>query len=233
MVVAHLPHRLFMLMSSERCRGVACCFSRRGLALCLCDVQIPPDLAIASAPELRVLGASGATARTATEVLTPLGVFASGSGEGGSEIVAVDPASDQMFITNGTANAVDIVNTADPNSPVKVASVDASSWGNGIQSVAVGDGIFAVAVKAAVASANGTVATFTTSGVFVASYEAGNLPDPEAIANWKVLGMYVPDAIAAVAIDGTDSLVSANEGDAGDDDCYSDEERVKVFTLAS
>jgi hypothetical protein len=99
-----------------------------GLALCLCDVQIPPDLAIASAPELRVLGASGATARTATEVLTPLGVFASGSGEGGSEIVAVDPASDQMFITNGTANAVDIVNTADPNSPVKVTSVDASSW---------------------------------------------------------------------------------------------------------
>jgi hypothetical protein len=99
--------------------------------------------------------------------------------------------------------------------------------------VAVGDGIFAVAVKAAVASANGTVATFTTSGVFVASYEAGNRPGAEAIANWKVLGKYVPDAIAAVAIDGTDSSVSANEGDAGDDDCYSDEERVKVFTLAS
>lgn len=318
-----------------------------------------------------VIGADIARAQTTDEGLTPLGVYDSGGGEGGSEIVAVDPVSKQMFITNGASNAVDIVDISDPDAPALVASVDASPYGDGIQSVAVGDGMFAVAVKPADPTANGRVATFTTAGVFVADYEVGNLPDAitftpdgrrivvanegepvcddedldvdpagtvsiidtsaaagvavstadftaydgtedalradgiriffpgssasqdlepeyvavspdgatafvtlqennavavvdiatatvsellplgykdhglpgngldpsnkddaEAIANWNVLGMYMPDTIAAVDIAGSTYLVTANEGDSRDYDCYSEEERVKDFTLA-
>ena len=36
----------------------------------------------------------------------------------------------------------------------------------------------------------------------------------ENIQNWKILGMYQPDAIAAYRADGADYLVTANEGDA-------------------
>jgi hypothetical protein len=327
--------------------------------------------AIIAVPFILLAAVSGAAAQTVEEGLTPLGVYDSGSGEGGSEIVAVDPATDQMFITNGTTNAVDIVSIVDPQAPLLVSSVDVSAYGDGIQSVAVGGGVFAVAVKAADPTANGTVAVFTTAGVFLASHEVGNLPDAiaftpdgrfivvanegepvcdggvldvdppgsvsvidtdatsgavatadftaydgtedalradgiriffpgssasqdlepeyvaispdgatafvtlqennavavvdiatatvsellplgykdhnlagngldpsnrddaEAIANWNVLGMYMPDTISAVDIGGATYLVTANEGDSRDYDCYSEEERVKDFALAS
>ncbi|PRY57548.1 hypothetical protein BCF74_11562 [Knoellia remsis] len=52
-----------------------------------------------------------------------------------------------------------------------------------------------------------------------------------AIAQWPVKGMYQPDAIAAYAVKGQSYLVTANEGDARDYDCFSEEERIKDVTL--
>ncbi|MFD2562829.1 choice-of-anchor I family protein [Aquimarina rubra] len=49
--------------------------------------------------------------------------------------------------------------------------------------------------------------------------------------NWPVFGMYQPDAIEYVTINGTGYIVSANEGDARDYDGFSEEERVKDLTL--
>ncbi len=49
--------------------------------------------------------------------------------------------------------------------------------------------------------------------------------------NWPVFGMFQPDAITYVTINGTGYIISANEGDARDYDGFSEEERVKKLTL--
>lgn len=117
------------------------------------------------------------SAQNADDGLAALGAYDSGDGEGGSEIVAFDAATNQLFTTNGVDDTIDVIDVSDPVSPALVTQLDVSSYGDGIQSVAVGDGVVAAAVKAADDTANGTVVVFSTAGVFVAAYEVGNLPD--------------------------------------------------------
>jgi hypothetical protein len=52
-----------------------------------------------------------------------------------------------------------------------------------------------------------------------------------AIANWPVLGMYQPDAIASYRVGGRTYLITANEGEARDYEGYSDEARVADLVL--
>lgn len=51
------------------------------------------------------------------------------------------------------------------------------------------------------------------------------------IQTWPVLGMYMPDGIAAYEVSGSVYVVSANEGDARDYDAFSEETRVADLTL--
>ncbi|WP_223033663.1 choice-of-anchor I family protein [Hanstruepera marina] len=51
--------------------------------------------------------------------------------------------------------------------------------------------------------------------------------DAKALANWPVYGVYMPDAIEYLKINGTDYLITANEGDSRDYDGFSEEERIK------
>ena len=51
------------------------------------------------------------------------------------------------------------------------------------------------------------------------------------IANWPLLGLYMPDAIAAYEVDGEVYLVTANEGDTRDYDGYSEETEINDLTL--
>jgi hypothetical protein len=51
------------------------------------------------------------------------------------------------------------------------------------------------------------------------------------IANWPVLGMYQPDAIAAVEFEGRTYLVTANEGDVREYDGFNELNRVRELTL--
>ncbi|WP_055444522.1 choice-of-anchor I family protein [Lacinutrix himadriensis] len=51
------------------------------------------------------------------------------------------------------------------------------------------------------------------------------------LKNWPVFGMYQPDAIVNVNINGTDYIISANEGDSRDYDGFSEEDRVDDLTL--
>lgn len=65
----------------------------------------------------------------------------------------------------------------------------------------------------------------------------GNALDPSnrdggiRIANWPVLGMYQPDAMAAFKIGGIEYLITANEGDSRDYDGFGEEARVSDLTL--
>jgi len=66
---------------------------------------------------------------------------------------------------------------------------------------------------------------------------SGNELDPSdedntvAFSNWPVKGIYMPDALAAFSANGTDYVISANEGDAREYDAFAEEERVKDLTL--
>lgn len=61
--------------------------------------------------------------------------------------------------------------------------------------------------------------------------DAGDDDGALNIANWPVLGMYLPDAIAAYDFDGETFLFTANEGDARDYEAFSEESRIEDLTL--
>jgi len=63
--------------------------------------------------------------------------------------------------------------------------------------------------------------------------DASNRLDSIRIQPWPTLGMYQPDAIKSVTIDGIPYIVSANEGDARDYDDFSEETRVEDILLDS
>ena len=78
--------------------------------------------------------------------LASVGRWVSGSGLGGAEITAYDAKSFRMFVTNGATNQIDIVDIKNPKKPVLFGRINLAKSGVvGIQSVAVKDGIVAIA----------------------------------------------------------------------------------------
>lgn len=107
--------------------------------------------------------------------------------EGGSEIVAFDSDSNRMFTTNGANNALDI-NTVSYDkdkttmSLTSYKSVNLSTYGNGVNSVAVANGKVAVAVEKVDSQDSskqmkGSVVVFDTNGTHIETIEVGYLPD--------------------------------------------------------
>lgn len=62
-------------------------------------------------------------------------------------------------------------------------------------------------------------------------FDASNEDGAINIQTWPTLGMYQPDAIYAIEIDGAVYLLTANEGDSRDYDGYSEETRVADLPL--
>tara|TARA_B100000809_G_scaffold3549_1_gene3817 strand:+ start:12985 stop:14550 length:1566 start_codon:yes stop_codon:yes gene_type:complete len=63
------------------------------------------------------------------------------------------------------------------------------------------------------------------------SMDASDKDDLKELKNWNVKGMYQPDAITAINIDGVEYVISANEGDSRDYDGFSEEVRVDDLIL--
>ena len=61
--------------------------------------------------------------------------------------------------------------------------------------------------------------------------DASDKDDEINIATWPVKGMYQPDAIEAFRTKGGEYLVTANEGDAREWDCYAEESRIADLEL--
>ena len=62
-------------------------------------------------------------------------------------------------------------------------------------------------------------------------FDASNKDDVINITQHPTLGMFMPDAITSYSANGTNYIVTANEGDSRDYDGYSEEVRVKDLTL--
>jgi hypothetical protein len=100
--------------------------------------------------------------------------FAPGSST--AEIVVHDPTTQRLFIISSVQDRLDIANFSNPGAVTLVKSVDMSTYG-GITSVAVKDGIVAVASPNADDMANGSVVFFNTNGDFQKKVTVGVLPD--------------------------------------------------------
>ncbi|WP_204045055.1 choice-of-anchor I family protein [Acrocarpospora phusangensis] len=124
--------------------------------------------------------------------ITFLGRFATGAvGAGASEITAYDPATRRVFVVNAQDGTVDVLDIRDPRHPKKVATLATP----GANSVAVKNGVVAVAQQAAVKTDPGTVSFFTASGRKLRDARVGALPD---------MLTFTPDG---------DTVVVANEGE--------------------
>jgi hypothetical protein len=113
--------------------------------------------------------------------LEQIGRFETGEfAESAAEIVAYDALSSSVFVINANNKTVDILDISDPSTPVLSGSIDVSIAipdSGGVNSVAVHEGLVAIAVENDDKQSNGWVAFYSTDGVFLNQISAGALPD--------------------------------------------------------
>ncbi|QAU36135.1 alkaline phosphatase [Janthinobacterium sp. 17J80-10] len=98
------------------------------------------------------------------------------------EIPAYDPASKRLFVVNGSGvGSVEVWNIADPKTPVQVGTLTAADFGTGLagfNSVAVHNGVVALAIEASPKTSAGLVAFVRASNLSIISKIAvGAQPD--------------------------------------------------------
>jgi hypothetical protein len=110
--------------------------------------------------------------------LTVLGTYTTGIfDEGAAEISAFDPATQRLFVVNGSSSAIDILSLSNPSNPIKIGEIDISAFGGGVNSVAVKNGILAAAVAAENGLEAGKAVFFDTQGNILNAVSVGVLPD--------------------------------------------------------
>jgi hypothetical protein len=97
--------------------------------------------------------------------------------ESAAEIVTYDPGSRRGFTVNAASGEIDVLDLSDPANPTLIATIDVSDVGAAANSVAVRDGIVAVAVEAETVTDPGSVVFMDTEGARLATVEVGALPD--------------------------------------------------------
>lgn len=138
------------------------------------------SLAAASLSVLSMLPATAASAASAAAKpsgleLSLLGRYSAGAvGLGAAEITAYDPGTRRVFVINAEQGTVDVLDIRDPRSPRKVATLTTP----GANSVAVHDGLVAVAQQASGKTGPGSVAFFEArTGRKLRQVTVGALPD--------------------------------------------------------
>ena len=94
--------------------------------------------------------------------LMKIGGFEGGA-VGAAEITAFDSASKRLFVVNGANGTVDVLDLSNPAAPTRVGVINVAEFGAAVNSVAVHDGLVALAVEASPKTAPGTVAFYTAA----------------------------------------------------------------------
>ena len=111
--------------------------------------------------------------------LNVIGRYSSGIfDDSAAEIVAYDSSSARLFVVNAAAVSVDVLNFSDPSNPVLLGTIDASAEGGAANSVAVRDGIAAVAIEGVLKTDPGKVVFYDTLTLAkISEVPVGALPD--------------------------------------------------------
>lgn len=138
-------------------------------------------------------------------------------GEAAAEISAYDPATKQLFVVNNAdGSVVDVIDISIPTALVYVKSIDVASYGGGVNSVAVKNGLLAAAIEADTKTDNGKVVVFDTKTLTEkAVVTVGALPD---MVTFSPDGKYI---------------LSANEGEPNDDYTVDPVGSVSIITVGS
>lgn len=100
----------------------------------------------------------------------------SGEGDASTEVVVYDAETKRLFVTSGIQNNLDIIDFTDPTEPSVIESIDMTEYGS-LTSVAVKNGILAVASPNTNITENGKVIFFDTDGTYISEVTVGVLPD--------------------------------------------------------
>ncbi len=122
--------------------------------------------------------------------------------ESAAEIPAYDAASQRLFVVNAEAGELDVLDLSDPASPAKIGSINVSGIATGaeVNSVAVQNGLVAIAVEADPKTDNGYVALYQAADLsLVNSIQVGAQPD---------MITFTPNG---------ETVMTANEGEPSDD----------------
>lgn len=113
--------------------------------------------------------------------LEKIGGYAHAGGASSAEITAFDPISQRLFVVNGALASIDVLDFSHPEAPTLITSIPASTFGAGlaaVNSVAVHNGIVALAIEANPKTAPGVVAWLRASDLQpLGSDTVGALPD--------------------------------------------------------
>lgn len=146
--------------------------------------------------------------------IAPVGSISAGSFlTSAAEIAAHDPATQRIFVVNAQAARVDVVSIANPATPTLIGVIEVTAYGAVANSVAVHDGIIAVAVEAGVKSNPGKVVFFDSALQFISQVTVGALPD---------MLTFSPDG---------KSVLVANEGEPESDYSADPEGSVSIIKL--
>ncbi|MEQ8391235.1 MAG: choice-of-anchor I family protein [Thalassospira sp.] len=158
-------------------------------------------------------GVANAGAHSLT--IVPMGEYRTGMlDESAAEIPAFDPVSKRIFVVNGADKVIDILDMSNPSELTRIGTVELSTWGKGANSVAIHNGIVAVAVENADKQAAGQAVFFDTDGNFISAVSVGALPD---MIKFSPDGKYV---------------LVANEGEPNGDFTNDPEGSVSIISLA-
>lgn len=177
-----------------------------------------PDDAMVPAPTEVETAAS-------TVRLAPLGTHETGTfDESAAEIVAFDAGTDRLFVVNAQSGAIDVLDVTDPTEPTLVETVSMAGQtlsdgtvvpeGAEVNSVAVHDGVVAVATQAPQKTDPGWVVFLTADGEGLGGVHIGSLPDMTAFS---------PDG---------QHVVVANEGEPAEDFSSDPEGSVAVIDVS-
>jgi DNA-binding beta-propeller fold protein YncE len=148
--------------------------------------------------------------------LEKIGGFEGGT-LGAAEITAYDAASKRLFVVNGANGTVDVLDLSTPSAPRRVGVITVAALGAGVNSVAVRDGLVALAIEANPKTSPGVVGLYSATTLqLLQSLPVGALPD---------MLTFTPDGR---------SLLVANEGEPnsyGRSDSVDPEGSVSVITL--
>lgn len=134
-------------------------------------------------------------------------------GEGSAEISAYDPSTKKLFIVNVEVPQISVYSLNDLDNPVEEAPISVSSYGSP-NSVAVNNGVLAVAVEATVKQDPGFILVYNTDDqTLINDYTVGALPDMVTFTkNGQI-------------------ILSANEGEPNDDYTVDPNGTVSIINL--
>ncbi len=149
--------------------------------------------------------------------IQPIGTVSAGTYDASAaEISAYDPATKRLFVVNAELAQIDVISIADPTKPTIIDTINVQSYGAVANSVAVRDGILAVAIESAEKTEPGTVAFFDRTLKAVAAVQVGALPD---MLTFSPDGRYVvvanegePNSQYTIDPEGSVSIIDLSRG---------------------